>query len=213
MMKQRLLAFDFDGTLTTCDTLLAFIRYVCGARAMYWGFLLHAPLLVLMKLHLYDNGRMKERIITYFFGGMEEERFDRYCADFARSHRHLLRPQTMNVMRAEADGGHRIVVVSASVDRWVRPFFTGIVTKDGDCGLPVTVIGTQVEVVDGRLTGRFATPNCYGSEKVRRLLEAFPDRKNYYLMAFGDSRGDRELFHEADEKFKIQAMFSKVVRE
>ena len=27
---KRLYAFDFDGTLTTADTLLVFIRYACG---------------------------------------------------------------------------------------------------------------------------------------------------------------------------------------
>ena len=30
---KRLYAFDFDGTLTTHDTLLAFIRYACGTKA------------------------------------------------------------------------------------------------------------------------------------------------------------------------------------
>ena len=50
---KRLYAFDFDGTLTTADTLLAFIRYACGTWRFIVGFLLHSPLLVLMKLKLY----------------------------------------------------------------------------------------------------------------------------------------------------------------
>ena len=41
-MKQ-LFAFDFDGTLTTRDTLIAFIRYACGTPRFLLGFLLHAP--------------------------------------------------------------------------------------------------------------------------------------------------------------------------
>ena len=46
-MKKRIYAFDFDGTLTTRDTLIAFIRYAKGTRAFVLGFLLHAHLLVL----------------------------------------------------------------------------------------------------------------------------------------------------------------------
>ena len=49
----KIYAFDFDGTLTTRDTLIAFIRYACGTSRFLLGFLLHAPLLGLMKLRLY----------------------------------------------------------------------------------------------------------------------------------------------------------------
>ena len=34
----HLYAFDFDGTLTTRDTLLAFIRYTKGTKAFLLGF-------------------------------------------------------------------------------------------------------------------------------------------------------------------------------
>ena len=33
-MKKRIYAFDFDGTLTTRDTLIAFIRYAKGTGAL-----------------------------------------------------------------------------------------------------------------------------------------------------------------------------------
>ena len=59
----KLYAFDFDGTLTTRDTLLEFIRYACGTPRFLLGFLIHSPLLVLMKLRLYPNGRTKEGIV------------------------------------------------------------------------------------------------------------------------------------------------------
>lgn len=39
---KRLYAFDFDGTLTTADTLLVFIRYACGTWRFFWGFLVHS---------------------------------------------------------------------------------------------------------------------------------------------------------------------------
>ena len=73
----KVFAFDFDGTLTTRDTLIAFIRYACGTPRFLLGFLLHAPLLVLMKLRLYSNGKAKQRLFTWFFREMTIESFDR----------------------------------------------------------------------------------------------------------------------------------------
>ena len=186
-MKQ-LFAFDFDGTLTTRDTLIAFIRYTCGTPRFLFGFLLHAPLLVLMKLRLYSNGKAKQRLFSWFFRGMPLQTFDALCQSFALSHRHLLRPETVRLLQQALSEGSEVLVVSASIDNWVQPFFPA-----------VTVLGTQIEVIDGRLSGRFLTPNCYGQEKVRRILALHPDRSAYRLTAYGDSRGDRELLAFADE--------------
>jgi HAD superfamily hydrolase (TIGR01490 family) len=184
----KVFAFDFDGTLTTRDTLIAFIRYACGTSRFLLGFLLHAPLLVLMKLRLYSNGKAKQRLFAWFFRGMPLETFDTLCQSFALSHRHLLRPETVCLLQQALSEGSEVLIVSASIDNWVQPFFP-----------TVTVLGTQIEVIDGRLTGRFLTPNCYGQEKVRRILALHPDCSAYRLTAYGDSRGDRELLAFADE--------------
>ena len=188
----RIVAFDFDGTLTTRDTLIAFIRYACGTPRFLLGFLLHAPLLVLMKLRLYSNGKAKQRLFSWFFRGMPIETFDALCQSFALSHRHLLRPETVRLLQQALSEGSEVLIVSASIDNWVQPFFP-----------TVTVLGTQIEVIDGRLTGRFLTPNCYGQEKVSRILALHPDRSAYRLIAYGDSRGDRELLTFADEAHRV----------
>ena len=189
----KIYAFDFDGTLTTCDTLLEFIRFACGAPRFLLGFLFHAPLLVLMKMRLYPNGKAKQRVFTWFFKGMPVEAFDALCQDFAHTHRHLLRPDVVSALEQALAEGSEVLVVSASIDNWVQPFFPS-----------VTVLGTQIEVADGRLTGRFLTLNCYGQEKVRRILALHPDRSSYRLTAYGDSRGDREMLAFADEAHMIR---------
>ena len=199
-MKQ-LFAFDFDGTLTTRDTLIAFIRYACGTPRFLLGFLLHAPLLVLMKLRLYSNGKTKQRLFTWFFQGMSIETFDALCQSFALSHRHLLRPDTVRLLQQALSEGTEVLVVSASIDNWVQPFFSTFHLPPSTCH----VLCTQIEVIDGRLTGRFLTPNCYGQEKVRRILALHPDRSTYHLTAYGDSRGDRELLAFADEAHLVSS--------
>ena len=188
----KVCAFDFDGTLTTKDTLLAFIRYAKGSSSFWLGFLRYAPQLVLMKLGLYPNYKVKQKVFTYFFKGMAIEAFDDLCQRFARDNQHLLRPMGTEAIRQALADGAEVLIVSASIDNWVRPFF--------DHHEPVlTILGTQIEVKDGLLTGRFLTKNCYGQEKVNRLLEKYPNREDYHLTAYGDSRGDKELLAFADE--------------
>ena len=188
----KLYACDFDGTLTTRDTLIEFIRFACGTPRFILGFLLHAPLLVLMKLGLYDNGKTKQRVFSWFFKGMTIDEFYRLCKDFAHSSRHLLRPEMVRLLEQAQAEGSKVLIVSASIDNWVQPFFPSF-----------TIVGTQIEVIDGLLTGRFLTPNCYGKEKVERILALLPNRSDYHLTAYGDSRGDREMLAFADEAHKV----------
>lgn len=187
---KKIVACDFDGTLTTRDTFVAFIRDVFGDRKFWWGFLRHTLLLVKMFSGLCPGGEVKERIFAYFFKGMSLDEFDSRCQQFAASHRSLLRPLGIAAIAQAQQEGAEVVIISASIDNWVQPFFPS-----------VKVLGTQVEVRDGRLTGRFLSSNCFGQEKVNRLLTVYPQRSDYHLTAYGDSKGDRELLAFADESY------------
>ena len=185
---KKIYAFDFDGTLTTKDTLIEFIRFAKGTIAFGCGFLRYAHLLVLMKLGLYPNWKAKQKVFAHFFKGITIEDFDSICQAFAASSHHLLRPKGIEAIHQAQNEGAEVLIVSASIDNWVEPFFAN-----------VKVLGTQIEVMDGKLTGRFLTKNCYGQEKVNRILSLYPNRQDYYLTAYGDSRGDKELLTFADE--------------
>lgn len=198
MLDNKILVFDFDGTLTTRDTLIAFIRFARGTAWLLCCLALLLPRLLLMKVGLADNGRTKERLFAMCFKGMPVACFDDLCRRFAATvGRSLKRQDTWGVMEKAVADGRPVYVVSASVHNWVRPFFQEA----------VAVIGTQVESEDGRLTGRFLTPNCYGAEKVRRLKASLPDladaRPHYYIIAYGDSRGDKEMLAYADESHYV----------
>ena len=186
-------AFDFDGTLTRRDTLIEFIRYVKGNKEFLIGFLKHLHLLIMMKLGIMPNWKTKRIIFQYFFGGMTLEKFNEYCEKFAKEKASLLRKKGMVAVNKAVMDGDQVVIISASIENWVEPFFRFQVSNN------INIIGTKIQVVDGKLAGRFLTKNCYGEEKVRRLLEQYPDRKEYKLVAYGDSRGDHALLDFADE--------------
>ena len=194
-MKKKLYCFDFDGTLTTSDTLLEFIKYAKGRGRFLMVFLMYSPLLVMMKLHMYPNWKAKQRIFAHLFAGMRIEKFDALCRGFAEESQHLLRPKGITLMHEALVAGAQVFIVSASIDNWVRPFFD-IRNLKG-----VQVLGTQIEVEDGKLTGRFKSNNCYGKEKVHRIAEVLKsfERSEYEIEAFGDSRGDKEMLAFADK--------------
>ena len=190
--KPVVAAFDFDGTLTTKDTLIAFICFTHGRCRLLFGFLRYFHLLLLMKLGLYPNWKAKERIFSHFYKGTRYGNFVQWGRDFADVAATLLNPQAVDTLRRHQAEGHAVCVVTASIDEWVRPACERLGVR--------TVIATRIEVApDGTLTGRFLSPNCCGAQKAVRLLEAFPQRHTYRLCAYGDSRGDDDLLALADE--------------
>jgi HAD superfamily hydrolase (TIGR01490 family) len=190
-MKRRIAVFDFDGTLTTKDSLLEFIKFSCGKTSLYWGLLLYSPILVLMKMHLCPNWKAKEIFFSHFFKGILYNRFREWGKSFADEVEKFSNKGTVALLARHVGQGDRVYVISASIEEWVRPWCE----RKGD----VSVLGTKVEIDEGgRLTGRFSTRNCYGKEKVSRLLAVEPNRDDYFLYAYGDSRGDKEMIEFAD---------------
>ena len=193
---RKVAVFDFDGTLTTRDTLLEFIKYTHGEAAFFIGLCIFAPVLALMKLHLFPNWKAKQMVFSWFYEDMDYAKFSDYGQRFADYVETIRNESTIEKLQELQSSGADVYVVSASIDEWIRPFCKRLAVKD--------ILGTQVEVKDGKLTGRFLTKNCYGQEKVSRLLEVEPNRNEYYLYAFGDSRGDKEMLAFADEGTKIK---------
>ena len=68
-----------------------------------------------------------------------------------------------------------------------------------------TLSGTHLEVKDGKITGIIEGRNCYGEEKVKRIKEYMQandmERAEYYIYAYGDSQGDKQMMEYADESF------------
>lgn len=184
-------AFDFDGTLTTRDTFPAFIWFACGWRRFILGFLLYSPLLILMKLRLRSNGEVKQRLFSHFFKGWDYTRFRAAGVDFSQEIESIRNEPMIQQLEQHLQQGHTVYIITGSILEWVQPWCEKLGVH--------AVLATLVEVDSGNMiTGRFKTPNCYGQQKVERLLQIQPARGEYTLHAYGDSRGDKELLAMAD---------------
>ena len=190
---RRVVAFDFDGTYTLHDSLPIFLKQSFGKWRYLWGLLLCLPWIALFKLRLLHGGQAKERLISHFVKGMPHEDFQELGRQFLNSREKLTRPEAQRAMDEALEAGDQVMVVTASVINWVKPWFEG---KD------VMVLGTELEVDDkGLLTGRFSKPNCNGAEKWRRITEAVPDVEQRELVAYGDSGGDSVMLAHANKAY------------
>ena len=185
--------FDFDGTITTDDSLIKFIRFVVGDTKFIAGMVLLSPMLTAYKLKLIPNYKAKQMMLSYFFKGMSEAKFQEVANAYSLNHIDtILRPKAMEKIAWHQEQGHEVVVVSASIACWLKPWCD----KNN-----LELIATQLEIKNGIVTGRLRTKNCYGIEKVNRVKEVYNLDKYETIYAYGDSRGDRELLELADEKF------------
>lgn len=192
-MNKRIAFFDFDGTVTTKDSLLEFIKYSKGSSRFYIGFLLNSPWLFAYKLKLISNHAAKEKVLRFFFRNMPITAFQEQCDGFSAGViPQLVRPKALKEIQKLQESGAVVVVVSASPENWLQKWA-------GSLG--IQLLATRLETRDGKLTGKIQGRNCHGREKVRRIQEGYtlPDYEEIY--AYGDTSGDKPMLALAAVSF------------
>lgn len=185
-------AFDFDGTLTVRDSFTAFLRRRAGRRGWAAGLVRLAPDVAAYARDR-DRGALKAASVRVFLLGTPRERLARDAEAFAASvWDRFMRPDALAAWDDWGRRGALRVIVTASPEDTVAPFARRL---NADL-----LLGTHLAFdAQDRVAGAFATPNCRGEEKVRRLHAALgPDLR--LAAAYGDTSGDREMLQIADEK-------------
>lgn len=190
MEKRRIAFFDFDGTLIRHDSLLVFARRTRGRLRLALALLRSAPAIVAWKLGLCTNGQAKQRLFSALYKGVQLADFEQWGRQFSEYIDSDFNPAVRPFVDQHRRNGDEMYIVSASMEQWIRPW----ALAHG-----FTVIATRPAVSDdGRLTGRFATSNCHGPEKVVRIKECIPGIDNCETWAYGDSAGDKAMFEFTD---------------
>jgi phosphatidylglycerophosphatase C len=196
MTDRPLAAFDFDGTLTRRDTLVPFLVRACGAAAVGRAVRRIAPLAVKARTgrlasELHHRDASKEALLHELLTGREAAWLEREGERYAQELDARLRPEMLDQLRWHRDAGHELVIVSASLGAYLRPFARAHGFDH--------VIGVELEAgSSGHLTGRLVGPNVRGPEKARRLRAWLDDRSPAQMWAYGNSSGDSELLAMAD---------------
>jgi HAD superfamily hydrolase (TIGR01490 family) len=185
-------AFDFDGTMTYCDTLIPFFCYAFGYIKTYWKLLTLFPKLMRFPLGSASRKDTKEILFKAFLEGMPRNTLQKLANGFAKSRlTKLLKASAYKRLEWHQNQGHLCVLVSANVDLILEPW-AKIAGFD-------SIVASKLEISENQLiTGRLQGIACWGEEKVSRLIDLFGEKTHYQLHAYGDSQGDRALLGWAD---------------
>lgn len=192
--NQTIAVFDFDGTITTRDTFFDFLIFSQGILKTVFGLARCNRILFRAIIGLMPRGIAKESIFEFFFKGILVADFKAICTAYSTKRIHdITRHKAFKKLEWHRKQGHVTVIVSASLISWIEQWAHSVRIS--------RVIATVPEVWNGVLTGKFKTKNCNREEKVRRFLEYYPNRAEYTLYVYGDSKGDKQLFDIADRYF------------
>ena len=185
--------FDFDGTITKDDSTAKFIRYFVGDLLFIKGVIILLPMIIAYKLKIVTNNEIKRRLITYFFKGIDIKYFTEKAKEFSLNMIDpLIRKKALDRISWHKSNGDELVIVSASINLWLLPWCE----KN-----KISLIATELEIINNKITGNLISTNCFGPEKVKRILKSY-DLLNYdCIYAYGNSRGDHEMLELATEKF------------
>lgn len=185
----NLALFDFDGTITSKDSFLLFIRFAAGKK-YYTGCARLSPKICLYLAGLYPNYRLKEDFLTTFLSNWTSQQLSDVASAFSKDIlKEIIRPGALERIHHHQHKGDKTVLVSASPEALLAPW---CLRNNMD------LLGTRLQVKNGRTTGKIEGKNCWGEEKVTRIQTAYQLDMYQKIYAYGDSKGDLPMLKLAD---------------
>lgn len=188
----ELALFDFDHTVTTCDTYGRFLRRVATPEQLAQAWWKVGPWLLAYRLKLISAARIRARVTRLTFSNRHSEDIATQAAGYARDVLPgVVRPQMLEQIRWHLQQRHTVVIVSGSLDLYLRPWCES---------LGLGLICNRLESHDGRLTGRYADGDC-GPRKVEYIRQRYDLSRFQRIHAYGDSREDRPMLALAHDRW------------
>jgi phosphatidylglycerophosphatase C len=189
----NLALFDFDGTITSSDTWTPFMRFAVRPSRSVVGRLFLFPVVVGYRIGMVSASRAREAAARVGFQGEPAAAVRGLGAQYAATALPAtLQQRALDRIAWHSSNGDAIVVVSASLDVYLRPWCE-------QRGLDY--ICTTLEERGGRLTGKYVDGDCSGPEKVRRIRQRYDLSRYAAVYAYGDSGEDREMLELAQKKY------------
>lgn len=185
--------FDFDGTITTHETMPKFLHRSVPPHRLVAGWLVLAPVVLGYKLGLVSGTFVRRVIVRFGYSGVPAAVVDTFGQDFARNYLpNALRTEAMQRIAWHKAQGHTVVVVSGGLDAYLRPW----------CDAQgLELLCSSLQSRGGVLTGRYDGQQCVLAEKARRVQECYDLASFPEIYAYGDTPEDQELLGVATKKY------------
>lgn len=184
--------FDFDGTITHSDSFTKFVIFAISPqrrRAVQYRLALWY---LGYKLKLKSPADVRRKVLELAFEGESATALAQkgllYSEQYLPT---ILRDEVMQQIHWHKQQGDTVVVVSASMDVYLRPWCQ----QQG-----LELICSEVESCDDRLTGRYVHDDCSGDVKKQRILEQYHLYDYQDIYAYGDTQEDLAMLSLATHK-------------
>ncbi|HLG90293.1 MAG TPA: HAD-IB family hydrolase [Alphaproteobacteria bacterium] len=193
-MTNGVAVFDLDHTLTRQDSLPMWIAVLVGWRRTLRAYAMAGFAYRPGRSDL--RGRAKEAILRWSVRGATAA--EAQAAGRLLGTRIRWRQNLVAELHAHKAAGRAIVIATGSPDIYVPALLRAAEIKAD------AVIGTPVELVEGRLTGRLAGPNCVQEEKARRVAAWIKDNGPFSeSWGYGNKPHDYPMLAITDHKMVI----------
>jgi HAD superfamily hydrolase (TIGR01490 family) len=193
-MTNGVAVFDLDHTLTRQDSLPMWIAVLVGWRRTLRAYAMAGFAYRPGRSDL--RGRAKEAILRWSVRGATAA--EAQAAGRLLGTRIRWRQNLVAELHAHKAAGRAIVIATGSPDIYVPALLRAAEIKAD------AVIGTPVELVEGRLTGRLAGANCVQEEKARRVAAWMKDNGPFSeSWGYGNRPHDYPMLAITDHKMVI----------
>lgn len=188
---KTLALFDFDGTITSKDTLTEFIRLLQPNKCKRFmlKYVLTFPHIALYTLRLISSDMLKKARMRVFFRGKTYAELKTAGKNFAGS----VLPKLVKQSASEAidrhlANGDDVFIVSASLDIILKPWC------EQRC------VGMITNIVDPR-NNCYIGHDCNGIEKVKKIKKRIDLAQYNVIYAYGDTKGDKQMLELAHKSY------------
>jgi len=183
--KSYIAFFDLDDTLIRANSGKLLVRGAYEKEMMSLPDLINALWLsFLYKFRLMDSEKIIAGMLNWLAGIPEKSVSDLSTEVFEKHMLHAIPEEARSEIRMHKDKNAAVVILSSALSSVCQVVANHLEMDD--------VICTQIEIDDGRCTGRTAGKLCFGNEKVSRLKE-YCEKNNSKISDawyYGDSISD-----------------------
>lgn len=193
-MNKSIAFFDFDGTLTSKDSLTEFYKYLYKDSFTAKYYLRNIVLVILVRFGIVDYTCLKMNRLRFLVKCISAQDLQAKAKFFFNEFiKDQFKKEGQKEISELKSNGFEIVIVSASVDLLLSHLKEVIDAK---------IITNELECIDGIFTGKFVhKKDCNFAEKVQRIKKEYNLKDYDKIYVYGDSKGDFAMFEIADEFF------------
>ncbi|TLD40553.1 MAG: Phosphoserine phosphatase [Candidatus Jettenia ecosi] len=191
----KIIIFDFDGTLTKRDTIRPFASFIAKKYNHNYQLFLFYACLVLHKLKLISDKKLKESFLQLFVKTKSSEEMEEIVNQFFEDRvQNMINNPVLDKLKNHVHSHDRVYIASANFDFLLK----ALVKKWNISG----VISTETEQKNGYFTGKILGNTCKGENKLKKIESVLGVGVLKHAIAYADDE-DKLLLDSVGQGIRV----------